>query len=176
MAHSLDLPVVPLKTNLIQTANRLEFALDRRQTLVIAPNVIQHLLSERQLAQDSPESGGQLFADIRPQTIVVRQATGPYTEDQRRPFWFFPNRTQQRRDIKRLFKQSLHYIGDWHTHPENKPSPSNSDLQAMADCFLKSRHQLESFLMIIVGTSPNPADFWISLHDAVGYRRLSLLP
>ena len=57
----------------------------------------------------------------------------------------------------------LHYVGDWHTHPELKPTPASLDISSMKDCFIKSIHELNYFVLTIVGTSPKKANIWVGL-------------
>jgi integrative and conjugative element protein (TIGR02256 family) len=67
----------------------------------------------------------------------------------------------------------LHFLGDWHTHPEPHPTPSGTDLESMRDCFNRSKKQVNYFIMIIVGTSTPDLSLWVSLHDEHNYHRLS---
>ena len=59
----------------------------------------------------------------------------------------------------------LHYVGDWHTHPEPQPRPSGTDTRSFWDMFRKSRHQLAGFVMIIVGTIAPPAGLFVGISD-----------
>ena len=88
------------------------------QTLVLTDPVIEHLLCHRQFGPGSREAGGQLFARFEGKTIRIERATGPRPSDRRSLMAFVPNRLAERREITRLFKEGLHYVGDWHTHPE----------------------------------------------------------
>lgn len=76
---------------------------------------------------------------------------------------FIPNRIAERREITRLFKSGLHYVGDWHTHPEPRPVPSETDAESFKDMYQKSRHNLASFVMIIVGTAASEEGLYVGL-------------
>ena len=71
-----------------------------------------------------------------------------------------------------MFKEGLHFIGEWHTHPQVDPIPSQVDLYSMRDSFLKSKHELEAFVLIIVGTKSPSLSLWISKHNEEGFKRL----
>lgn len=132
--------------------------------IVIADDVLGNLRAHRQLHPCDKEAGGQLFATFSGQMIKVCLATGPRRQDWRRRFRFRPNRSRENREIKKLFNQGLHYVGDWHTHPEPTPTPSGEDMDSVAECFALSTHKLEGFLLIIIGTADVPDGLWISVH------------
>jgi len=46
-------------------------------------------------------------------------------------------------------------------------------IESMDRCFLRSRHELDAVLMIIIGTESNPCNWWISLHNGKTVRRLT---
>ena len=133
------------------------------QTLIITDAVLAHFDRHRQLTPRSNEAGGQLFARIEGAKIIIERATGPRASDRRAAFSFIPNRLAERREIKQLFKAGLHYVGDWHTHAEPNPRPSETDLRSFREMFRKSRRQLESFVMIIVGAEPMPDGLYVAV-------------
>ena len=86
---------------------------------------------------------------------------------------FVPNRLAERREIRRLFNERLHYIGDWHTHPEPRPRPSQTDIDSFREMFRKSRHKLASLVMVIVGTEAGENGFYLAVCNADGVVSLS---
>ena len=145
------------------------------QRLVFSDGVLEHFRLNRQT--DGPEVGGQLFGTYEDDRICVKFATGPRTMDKKMRFLFTPSRRLERREIFAFFKKGLHYLGDWHTHPEIKPTPSQIDLDSMQECFTKSRHEHHAFIMVIVGNGSND-NHWlcVSLHDACQHLRLTPTP
>ena len=131
--------------------------------LVVTEGVLAHFNCHQQLTNCSREAGGQLFAQFDGPCIRIEQATGPRRTDRRGRRFFVPNRWAERREIKRLFKTGLYYIGDWHTHPELHPSPSQVDLCSAQEMFRKSRHGLAGFVMVIVGTGNFPDSLFVSV-------------
>lgn len=134
--------------------------------LYIEPGVLDRFAAHRQLGARAPEVGGQLFAAFEKYRVRIIHATGPRETDRRSRCAFFPDRRTENREIRERFGAGLHFIGDWHTHPEPHPTPSGVDLSSMRDCFRKSRHSLTHFVMIVVGQREGPVGLWVSLHDA----------
>ena len=93
--------------------------------VLIEPNVVTHLMGQRQTSAKKPEVGGQLFGTFEKDRVRIVLATGPREEDRKSRFSFFPSRDRENAEIKKCFGSGLHYMGDWHTHPERKPSPSS---------------------------------------------------
>jgi integrative and conjugative element protein (TIGR02256 family) len=119
----------------------------------------------RQVRSGSPEAGGMLFARISASEVSIVEATEPQVSDRRSRFRFWPCTSAQQRTINAKFDAGLHFVGEWHTHPEPRPQPSGLDLDSMEQCYLKSRHELKALVMVILGTEPIPAGLWISLHN-----------
>ena len=146
---------------------------DSGQRLILNDAVLDHLERHRQLGNQSKEAGGQLFARFDQKTIRIERATGPRPTDRRGYRIFVPNRLAERREIKRLFKAKLYYVGDWHTHPEPQPTPSRIDIGSFRDMFHKSRHELASFVMVIVGTEGFPKSLFVGLCTSEGLDELT---
>ena len=135
------------------------------QILVLSEEVLAHFQAHRQTGHRKREAGGQLFARIDGAQILIKKATGPKKSDQRSRYSFVPGRLVERREIKQMFKVGLHYVGDWHTHPQPKPAPSPTDIRSFQEMFRRSRHQLKSFVMIIVGSNSGTDGLFVGLCD-----------
>jgi integrative and conjugative element protein (TIGR02256 family) len=160
-----------LKTSAQHT--ELRYKSERLSTVVcFYPEVVAHFHARRQQGKIKTEIGGQLFAEFVKNEVRVVRATGPNPIDKRGWAWFKPDQSNQNVEIKRLFKQRLHFVGDWHTHPEREPRPSSWDMESMEDCFKKSRHQLKAFVMVIVGRADFPGGLWVSVHHNGGSEHL----
>ncbi|MEJ2376114.1 MAG: Mov34/MPN/PAD-1 family protein [Pseudolabrys sp.] len=114
------------------------------------------------------EAGGQLFARIRGQEWQIVAATGPRVKDRRSLFSFRPHRASEQDEIFEHHKQGLDYVGDWHTHPEEVPSPSSHDLSSIGEVVRRSTHHLPGFLLLIVGRKSFPKGLWASFHARSG--------
>jgi len=107
------------------------------------------------------EAGGQLFARFSGSETIIVDATPPTRSDRRRRTAFEPNRRAQHAEIRKRFDAGLHFVGDWHSHPEPVPSPSRLDLESMRDCIRQSQHDLKALVLVIVGTRPFPQGLWV---------------
>ncbi len=142
--------------------------------VVFAPTVLEHFHVSVQERYNAAEAGGQLFADLSNEIVRVVLATGPRKTDRRSRYFFQPDRRKENAEIKKQFKSGLHYIGDWHTHPQDIPIPSSIDVENIQDCFNNSRHQLVSFIMVIVGRNLFPDGLSVSLHNHATHEFLSV--
>lgn len=139
---------------------------DMRERVVLADEVLEYLSEFRQTS-GRDEAGGQLFAKFEKDSVIrVVRATGPSRRDRRGRFWFLPNRWREQAEIYRMYREGLHFVGDWHTHPQETPEPSQKDVDSILDCYRKSHKGVRGFLLIIVGLSPFPAGLYVGLTDA----------
>jgi integrative and conjugative element protein (TIGR02256 family) len=132
--------------------------------IILSDHVLEQFDSSRQRKPGLAEAGGQLFASLADGHIRIEKATGPRNSDKRGRTHFQPDRRAEQKEITTMHASGLHYVGDWHTHPEPVPTPSATDLRSMRECVSKSRHELNAFIMIIVGTDPSPRGLNVSLH------------
>jgi integrative and conjugative element protein (TIGR02256 family) len=136
-----------------------------KQLVVFSKPVIEYFLRNRQQRWWHRESGGQLFAEFNDNEIVVREATGPRRTDRRTRTSYIPDRKAEQREILEYHARGLHYVGDWHTHPEQHPTPSVPDDHSVAECVRKSRHNLNGFILVVVGQLEPPDGLSVCVHD-----------
>ena len=122
----------------------------------------------QQQQERDKEAGGQLFAVFEGVDTLIVEATPPTLLDRRTRNGFRPNRGLQQQEIREKYNQGLHFVGDWHTHPESIPHPSEEDLRNMQECFARSAHDLRAFVLITIGTKPLPAGLHVVLVEANG--------
>jgi integrative and conjugative element protein (TIGR02256 family) len=130
------------------------------------------MLDHRQTRPYDTEAGGQLFARLSPGQIKVEVATGPRHADRRSRFYFAPSRVHERREIHALHRSDLHYVGDWHTHPESVPKPSDIDLRNISEIFTHSKHDYAGILMVIVGQLDPPTGIFVGIANCNGVSEL----
>lgn len=144
------------------------------QVLYISEQVLDHFLSFRQKALSDKEAGGQLFARQSKNDLYLELATGPRPTDKRSRASYVPDMKESQREINEQHERDLHFIGNWHTHPENKPSPSGIDIDTMKQCFDTAKQQaLRGFILIIVGRDDFPDGLHVSIHDRESWYLLS---
>lgn len=142
------------------------------QVIALQASVLLKFQKSRQRRWWQPESGGQLFARISGARIVVEEATGPRRTDRRTRTSYIPDRAAEQREIDSRSPKGLHYVGDWHTHPEALPRPSSIDISSIAESVQASTHRLNGFLLVIVGEADPPDGLHVLVHD--GYREFIL--
>lgn len=62
--------------------------------------------------------------------------------------------------IQREFEASNHtrvYLGEWHTHPENMPTPSRTDYQSVRDIFRNALLPYNRIIILIIGLK---SEYW----------------
>ncbi|MGR6465808.1 Mov34/MPN/PAD-1 family protein [Rhizobium sp. PAMB 3182] len=146
------------------------------ERITFSANALEHMLAYRQLGPKDAEAGGQLFARLSAAQVDIEVATGPRREDSRSRFYFAPSRIAERREIRSLHRQGLHYVGDWHTHPERNPSPSSIDLKNIIEIFTQSRHALGGILMVIVGQDEPPDGLFVGIANGKQVSQLFVEP
>ncbi|TPK89073.1 MULTISPECIES: Mov34/MPN/PAD-1 family protein [unclassified Mesorhizobium] len=135
------------------------------QSLAFSDGVLKHFNLHRQRHFWQKEAGGLLFARFQLPMIDITVATGPRRGDRRSRYTYQPDERAEQREIDDMFWRGLHFVGCWHTHPEEIASPSHIDRRNIADCVRRSDHALNGFIMVIVGRSPIPEGMYVSVCD-----------
>lgn len=118
----------------MQTAVVWEVASQHKRILVEGA-ALQTMDRYRQDRDNKAEAGGILLGYRKGTNLHVVQATVPQPTDRRKRFRF--DRLAHRHQQIALEQWSISggtidYIGDWHTHPEIDPTPSNLDIKEWA--------------------------------------------
>jgi len=148
------------------------FAQSADAALLLTEPALESMLRYQQLRLKDKEAGGQLFARFQGPEAIIVEATRPKKLDRRTRCSFRPNQWLQRCEIKNRYARALHFVGDWHTHPEATPSPSHDDIAGMQECFRRSKHDLNAFVLVILGTDPPPEGLYVVLVHGDGFQRL----
>lgn len=121
----------------------------------------------RQNAPQKTEAGGILLGQRRGKHVHVIEATKPAHTDRRTRMRFDrASATHQEIATARWHASggTIDYIGEWHTHPEDRPSPSLIDREAwLAICQARAP---SAMIFIIAGMAEH---HWFGLgqHDAL---------
>lgn len=118
------------------------------------------------------ERGGQLFATVTASRARITRATTGRAGDRATRTSFVIDRKAAQREIDLEYALGRHYIGDWHTHPVDRPISSTIDRASMAELYKSSRHDLLVLVMIIVGREADPSTWWCSLHSGDEFLKL----
>lgn len=146
------------------------------QSLVFTKQVTEHFIAHRQTRWWNREAGGQLFARFELPDIIIVEATGPRRSDRRKRYSYHPNRRAEQREIIERHRRGLHFIGDWHTHPVDIPTPSTDDADNMVELVTRSRHALNAFVLVIVGRADFPEGLSVNTYFAQYREKLGGTP
>ena len=98
--------------------------------MYFAPEVIQTFWKHRQRKPCQPESGGVLLGRRRGKHFEVVHATSPFPRDTQSRTRFVRECYGHQNVATALWMESgseVGYVGEWHTHPQTKPRPSDTD-------------------------------------------------
>lgn len=135
------------------------------EVLLFSDEVLRRFNRHRQNRFWKREAGGQLFAKIIDRSIDVTLATGPRSTDKRGRTSYVPDRAAEQREIDKYSQQGYTFIGDWHTHPEEVPSPSHSDIASINDTVRNSVLGLRGLVLVIVGMAAVPDSLYVAVCD-----------
>lgn len=119
--------------------------------VLIEPKVLQTIFKYRQLGERDPEAGGILMGMRRGDHLHVTSMTCPSSRDKRSRFAFWRHRRYHQDEALKHWRASgglVDYLGEWHTHPEIRPSPSGTDLREWRTLL---RHYEGPLLFLIAG-------------------------
>lgn len=109
------------------------------------------------------ERGGILLGSIYEKKIVINRVSIPTIFDSSSKFSFVRDKKSAQLFIDYEFTNSggkIIYLGEWHTHPEESPTPSSTDI-IMIKKQLKENFTNEQFLLLlIVGLKENYLGFY----------------
>ena len=118
--------------------------------VVIMPSVVERLLDHRQLDPLSDEAAGVLIGERRGPHIVIQRLSEPGKGDIRNRHSVNRLGAHHQIAVDKAFassKGTFQYLGEWHTHPEDAPSPSQTDTSSWATNLV----DIEPMILIIVG-------------------------
>ena len=104
------------------------------------------------------ETGGHLFGERNDaaRVIWVSDVSGPPPDSKASPSGFvcgFEGVLESSEERSRFSRNSLKFIGMWHTHPNGSPKPSETDYRAMRDIVNDPSLSCPLSLLLVVGTS-----------------------
>ncbi|MGP1716453.1 MAG: Mov34/MPN/PAD-1 family protein [Methylophilus sp.] len=126
---------------------------DKKILLYFEDSVIIAFTDHIQFSDTQSEAGGILLGSLHASNLLISTATKPSNRDKRSRFLF-----DRLPDVHRLValslwiksKGTLRYLGEWHTHPEDYPTPSNLD-KVEWKRISASRKDKRPLLAVIVG-------------------------
>ena len=155
----------------------LIFQRAREGQLIISRNALGTILTYRQLVSSSHEAGGVLLGrySVGSEDIVIESATTPQARDKSSRHRFHRAKQPHQKLIDGAWEKSggvTTYLGEWHTHPEEVPTPSAIDRVGWTKKSIID-HFSEAIFFLIVGTTTvrvwegarrHPAQYLIGEH------------
>ncbi|MGQ8708198.1 Mov34/MPN/PAD-1 family protein [Serratia sp. TSA_198.1] len=122
--------------------------------LYVSNRVIEIWQSYRQISPHSHEAFGVLIGSksLDAEVFWLDDITTPMPDDQHTRVSFTMKDQGHQEVVNNAYWQSegrLGYMGTWHTHPENYPTPSSVDLRDWISC--SGRNQDRKTFFVIVG-------------------------
>jgi integrative and conjugative element protein (TIGR02256 family) len=114
---------------------------------------VRHVFERHKQVGDLPESGGVLLGTVHENGLLVTVATTPTRLDRQLRYFFERLPFGHRAVAERMWRHSggtTRYIGEWHTHPQDIPTPSGIDLEEWRK-LAKKRADKRPLLAVIVG-------------------------
>lgn len=124
--------------------------------VAVAEAAIAVFEEQRQLSDNAAESGGILLGRwiLESEDVIVDDATRPSSGDRRGRFFFWRARKPAQKIVNKAWEESgatRWYLGDWHSHPEDSPTPSSRDRSDWLRILRAARFEQPALFFIIVG-------------------------
>lgn len=134
----------------------MKFARSQNGIIEVSEAALAHFERHRQLDFSSPEAGGILLGRFIAGTanVVIDVAAGPSQQDKRTRFSFFRAKRPAQQRVTEAWHGSdgtSNYLGEWHTHPEDEPSPSSTDLADWKRIMTQARFEQTGLIFVLVG-------------------------
>jgi integrative and conjugative element protein (TIGR02256 family) len=100
--------------------------------VTVADEVVETISAFSRRPENGREAGGILVGSYRGPHIQVTTCSGPMARDRRTATLFDrcdPGHQEFALKNWRDSAQTKTFVGEWHTHPEHRPSPSRLDLR-----------------------------------------------
>lgn len=122
--------------------------------VVFSKEVIDIFEKYKQYKPAQHESGGILLGKVYDEVIIIDQISEPSAEDKSGRFYFDRNVQKAQSIVERAWNESNGqriYLGEWHTHPEDIPTPSRDDKKLLKNMSEKTHMQIDFLFMAIIG-------------------------
>lgn len=125
---------------------------DFAQRVKISNAALEHFHHHRQRQAWAKEAGGQIFGTVAAEVVRVLEVYGPRRADERTRTSFRSDPVSAQQEIDRCAERGFVYLGEWHTHPEPRPTASSTDLDAFTRLLGRSSLRMNALLLLIQGT------------------------
>lgn len=127
------------------TLNNINFIKNTDIEVIITDEVFNVWRKYRQISIKDNEACGILIGGYneKQKKIFIDLCTEPQKADLRKRVLFTLQDSYHQQRVNEVFissQQTQFYLGTWHSHPENYPSPSGTDLRDWNNCIKRNSH------------------------------------
>lgn len=138
------------------------YLLSNKGVLKISRHAYDRMATYIQTNEKDEEGGGVILGRfiIDSKNIIIDDVTLPMLGDKKSRFSFFRSAKPHQRVIDNKWEKSngtCHYLGEWHTHPEEYPTPSVRDWEGWNKQLKDDKFTSRYLYFVILGTK----DFYI---------------
>lgn len=134
------------------------FNLNKEKSIIISPRVQEKFENYRKKLP-SKESGGIILGRVCPNNFIyVEEITEPSKRDRSGFYFFVRNKKTAQEIVNQKWEQSngeIIYLGEWHTHNEDYPTPSHRDREMISNMLKDSIMEINFLLLFIIGIKEN---------------------
>ena len=124
-------------------------------SIKISEEVFEKMKSFIQDENHKPEAGGILIGHyLEDNNYSITDVSSPSELDKSSRFNFIRSKKNAQKIINKIFKDSKGkkiYLGEWHTHPEDYPTPSGLDKNSILEQIRGNILNSETIFMLIIG-------------------------
>ncbi|MEQ5790655.1 Mov34/MPN/PAD-1 family protein [Muricauda sp. NFXS6] len=122
--------------------------------LKILPKAFHKMQDYIQDNNSKEEAGGIMLGYyIDANNFIIIEVTLPDQQDKQSRYGFWRTSIIHQRFLNKLFKKSKGksiYLGEWHTHPEDIPTPSHLDRKSIVEQIRKSKLNSDTIFTLIM--------------------------
>lgn len=131
----------------------MRFANAKNEIALDLPDDVARYMRREASKAKSTETGGILIghysADLS--LAIVDRATPAPGDSRSGSTWFMRGTARLDKVLERVWKDGLHYLGEWHYHPDGHPEASPSDRAQMHNIAADPKMQCATPVLLILG-------------------------
>ncbi|PIV64643.1 MAG: hypothetical protein CO162_00955 [bacterium (Candidatus Ratteibacteria) CG_4_9_14_3_um_filter_41_21] len=137
----------------------VEFA-NSKECLIIKSKVL-NVFRKYEQKKSVDESGGILLGYVYRNYTEIAKVTTPNRFDTHRLRFFIRSKVSAQAQINKAWiktRGTLIYVGEWHTHSETNPKPSDVDKKMIMKSLKETKMEIDFLYLIIVGCN---STYWV---------------
>ena len=136
-----------------------KFILEDKLKLVIEDEVLSGIYKFNPINYKN-ENGGILLGKFnkKKNTYIITNISTTNSKDRKGKCFFIRSKKEAQVIINRFWKESkgeINYLGEWHTHNEEYPTPSFIDKKLIKQMLNNKNAEIDNVFMVILGKNKN---------------------